>query len=115
MSKQLFVLVIFAGFINWLINTSESTQLDLDFSTLSVDGTETVTLYATEWCSYCKKTREFLTENNIEYYEYDIEKSETGRKQYQELNGRGVPLLLIGEEVVRGYNIDALVAALNKK
>ncbi len=63
-----------------------------------------VILYATSWCGYCKKTRELLAENEIDYFEYNIETSQEGYKQYKNLGGRGVPVLLINGEVVKGYN-----------
>jgi mycoredoxin len=64
-----------------------------------------VILYATTWCGYCKKTRAFLAENNISYIEYDVEKSEEGRKQLQALGGQGVPVLDIKGTVVLGYDM----------
>ncbi len=45
-----------------------------------------------------------MDENNIEYHEYDIEKSNKGKLQYDSLGGRGVPVLLINGEIVKGYN-----------
>jgi len=63
-----------------------------------------VILYATSWCGYCKKTRELLQANNIDYFEYDIENSEEGNNQYRELGGRGVPLLLINGQVINRYD-----------
>ncbi len=65
---------------------------------------DVVILYATSWCGYCKKTRQLLVDNKIEYFEYDIEKSQKGFAQYKSLRGRGVPMLLINGEVVKGYN-----------
>ena len=46
-----------------------------------------VILYATSWCGYCKKTRELLNDNNIAYFEYDIEKSQEGMEQHKKLGG----------------------------
>lgn len=76
-----------------------------------VDGYENkTTLYATSWCGYCKKTRELLREHNIPYTEYDIEKSAKGEREYQALEGRGVPLMVINGEVVRGYDPRKILA-----
>jgi len=72
-----------------------------------------VILYATSWCGFCKKTRELLRENNIDYFEYDIEKSEEGNKQYRKLGGGGVPVLLISGKVIKGYD-PAKILALAK-
>lgn len=63
-----------------------------------------VVLYATDWCGYCAKARKLMKNNGIEYYEYDIEKSVEGNRQYKELGGNGVPVLVIGNEVVHGYD-----------
>lgn len=64
---------------------------------------EKVILYATEWCGYCKKTRELMGKHDIPFYEYDIEKSVEGRQQFDELGGKGVPVLLIDGQVIKGY------------
>ena len=71
-----------------------------------------VILYATTWCGYCKKTRQFLNENNIQFYEYDIEKSAIGHDQYREIGGRGVPVLLVNKNVIRGYSPDEILKYL---
>lgn len=63
-----------------------------------------VILYATSWCGYCEKARKLLTDNNIPYYEYDIEKSQEGNEQHKKLGGKGIPVLLINGEVLKGYN-----------
>ena len=74
-----------------------------------------VVLYATSWCGYCAKAREFLESNGIAYREFDIEKSREGRKQYNELGGGGVPILVINDNVIRGYNADKIISLLNKQ
>ncbi len=68
-------------------------------------------LYATDWCGYCKKTRALLEENNIEYVEFNIEKSAEAAEQHKRLGGRGVPVLLINGEVIRGYNPSGILEA----
>lgn len=68
-----------------------------------------VVLYATEWCGYCKKTRDLLNQNGIQFTEYDIEKSTKGREEYDRLNGRGIPLMVIHGQVVRGYDPDTIL------
>lgn len=67
-----------------------------------------VLLYATEWCGYCKMTREFFAANGIRYTEHDIEKSSEALKQHRKLGGNGVPLIVVGDNVIRGWNEGAL-------
>ena len=63
-----------------------------------------VLMYGTSWCGYCAKARKLLDEKGITYYEYDIESSEEGYRQYKDLGGWGVPLFQIGGKVVKGYS-----------
>lgn len=63
-----------------------------------------VVLYATDWCGYCRKARDFFKENNITYTEYDIEKSAEAKNSYDQLKGRGIPLVVINGKVIDGYN-----------
>jgi glutaredoxin len=71
-----------------------------------------VTLYATAWCGYCAATRELFERNGIQYTELDIEKSSAGYEGHKRLGGRGVPLIVIGDEVIHGYDEPTLRARL---
>lgn len=71
-----------------------------------------VVLYATSWCGYCQATRKLLARGGVKYREFDIEKSEEGAKLYRALGGRGVPLLEIGDQLIRGYDEKKILAAL---
>ncbi|MCH2191448.1 MAG: glutaredoxin family protein [Gammaproteobacteria bacterium] len=72
-----------------------------------------VILYATTWCGYCKKVRQLMKKNRIPFTEYDIEKSPEGYAEFKELGGRGVPLMVIDGEVIRGYNPSAILEGAN--
>jgi mycoredoxin len=75
-----------------------------------------VTLYATQWCGYCKATRQFFDQHQIPYTEYDIEKSEKGRKLYRALGGSGgVPLIEVREHIIYGFDERKLAMALREK
>lgn len=73
-----------------------------------------VIVYGTSWCGYCAKTRKLLNRNNIAFYEYDVEKSQEGYEQYKNLGGTGVPVLLIGGQVVKGYNPSRILELANQ-
>ncbi|MBD9482254.1 glutaredoxin family protein [Pseudomonas sp. PDM14] len=74
-------------------------------------GDSQVVLYATSWCGYCAKTRVFLAQQNIPYREVDIEKSASGRKAYEALGGRGIPVLDINGTIIHGYDPQGIRAA----
>lgn len=65
---------------------------------------KTVIMYATSWCPYCQKAREYFAANNIHYTEYDIEKDAQALKRYQALGGRGIPFILIDELRISGFD-----------
>ncbi|WP_258000745.1 glutaredoxin family protein [Janthinobacterium sp. ROICE36] len=73
-----------------------------------------VVLYGTHWCGYCAKTRAYFKENKIEFVDLDIEKSPAAKKAHEELGGGGVPVVLIGNRKIQGFNTGALEAALKK-
>ncbi len=66
--------------------------------------TKSVVMYSTSWCGYCKKAALHFRKNNIPFTEYDIEKSEKAAKEYKKLNGRGVPIILIGDQRMNGFS-----------
>jgi mycoredoxin len=74
-----------------------------------------VVLYSTTWCGYCAKTRKFLNYNNVAFKEFDVEKSEQGIKQYNQLGGGGVPILNINDHIIRGYDEDKMISLLDKQ
>ena len=71
-----------------------------------------VILYATEWCGYCAATRDFFAANNIRFSELDIEKTAAGYEGHKKLGGNGVPLIVVGDSVIHGYNEPELRATL---
>lgn len=72
-----------------------------------------VVLYSTSWCPYCARTRAFLQQADIPYTEYDIEKSDRAMREYEQLNGHGVPVIKIGDKVIQGYDPSMIRKALD--
>jgi glutaredoxin-like YruB-family protein len=80
---------------------------------VSADGAKVV-IYSTDWCGYCRKAKAFFREQGIAYVDYDIEKDAEARREFERLEGRGVPLIVIGNEVIRGYDEQAILPALGR-
>ena len=68
---------------------------------------KSVVMYSTSWCGYCKKARQHFERNKIPYQEHDIEKSKKAAQDYKKLNGRGVPVILIGKRRMNGFSANA--------
>lgn len=67
-------------------------------------GEKHVVMYSTTWCGVCKKARRYFQEKNIPFKEYDVEKSARGKADYARMQGRGVPIILIGKQRMNGFN-----------
>ena len=110
MGKRIFVLLaILAAWQHW---DRIETFIGLKPTPQVAAAEAGVVLYATAWCGYCAKTRSFLAQEGIPYTEFDIEKSAEGRRAYDALNGQGIPLLTVGNTVIRGYSPEGIKAAL---
>lgn len=63
-----------------------------------------VILYGTTWCGYCTKARRYFQANNIPFEDHDIESSSSAKSEYDALNGKGVPLILVGDNLMNGFS-----------
>ncbi len=61
-------------------------------------------MYTTSWCGVCKRARNYLTAEGIEFSEYDIEKSRKGKREFDRLGGKGVPVILVGKQRMNGFS-----------
>ena len=76
-----------------------------------------VTMYMTSWCPYCSKARNYLRSLDVNLIEYDIEKDRSKREEMLSKSGgsRGVPLIDIEGIIIRGYNSEAIRAAIEER
>jgi glutaredoxin 3 len=64
-----------------------------------------VKIYSTPTCTYCQLAKQFFTENNISYEEFDVAADEAKRTEMVEKTGQmGVPVLDIEGQVVVGFD-----------
>lgn len=78
---------------------------------IAVDAPIAVTevkLYTTTWCGVCKRARAHLARLGVRYTEYDVETTAIGRTEYKRLNGRGVPVILVGDRRMDGFDARSL-------
>ncbi len=68
-----------------------------------------VTLYSTSWCGWCRKSRQLLQALGITFVEKNVESDPRAAAEKDRLApGFGVPVLVRGGEVVRGYNEETI-------
>jgi glutaredoxin len=75
----------------------------------------TVLLYSSASCGYCNQAKSFLKEHNINFEEYDIHTSERGRQDFEKLGGIGVPILIVADTKVVGFDEGGLKDVLKSK
>ena len=75
---------------------------------------EDVVLYTSNACPYCTLAKEYLEEKGVEYTEKNVQKDSDARKELMEMGHMGVPVVLIGEEEIVGFDKDKIDRAMDK-
>jgi glutaredoxin len=76
-----------------------------------------VIMYMTSWCPYCDKARTYLRSLDVNLVEYNIERDRSKREEMLSKGGgsTGVPLIDVEGIIIRGYNPNALKAAIERR
>ena len=61
-----------------------------------------VIVLSASWCGYCMSLRHHLTELKVPYTDLDTEDTTEGRWAYAAIHGTGVPVTIVGDQVIRG-------------
>ncbi|MFQ5540844.1 MAG: glutaredoxin family protein [Candidatus Paceibacteria bacterium] len=66
---------------------------------------QNVTIYTTPNCSFCKTAKAFFKEHDIAYTEHNVADDREKAQEMIAVSGQmGVPVIVIGKEVVIGFN-----------
>ena len=77
------------------------------------DTKPTVIIYSTPTCHFCHMAKDFFKEKNVAYTDYNVAADPEKRKELIEKSGQmGVPVILIGEDMVIGFNKPKIVQLL---
>ncbi|HEX5057516.1 MAG TPA: glutaredoxin family protein [Gammaproteobacteria bacterium] len=63
-----------------------------------------VVMYSAEWCGVCKRAKQYFAEKHISYTDYDIDTNPKGKADYEKLDARGVPVILVGNRRMNGFS-----------
>lgn len=80
-----------------------------------------VKIYSTPTCAFCKKTKAFFQENNIEYEEKDVASDTSAAQEMVNISHQmGVPVTVVSNEgnepeIIIGFDKQRLSAALRIK
>ncbi len=85
-----------------------------DYRAYFPDSTTRVVVYGTKQCPYCAMTRDFLKASDIAFADLDIDTTGKAKAEFSQLGGSGVPLILIGNRRIEGFNKPVIEASLAK-
>lgn len=72
-----------------------------------------VTIYSTPSCHFCAMAKEYFKENNVPFEAIDVGTDTEKRKEMMEKSGQlGVPVIIIDDQIIIGFNKPKIVAAL---
>lgn len=64
-----------------------------------------VVIYSTPTCPWCKRTKDYLSQKEIPYTEYDVAEDRDRAKEMMRKSGQmSVPVITIDDEVVVGFD-----------
>jgi glutaredoxin 3 len=64
-----------------------------------------IIVYSSPDCAYCYTLKGYLEKKGFNYQEINIYEEESARKKMEEISGQtSVPVTVIGEEVIVGWN-----------
>ena len=73
-----------------------------------------VVVYSTPTCPYCTRAKDYLSQKGVPYTEINVaEDREKANEMIQKTGQMGVPVIMIDEEIVVGFNqgqLDKLLA-----
>ncbi len=73
-----------------------------------------VTIYSSDTCKYCHLAKDFLKENNIEFTDKNVSSDPVARKELMKMGFMGVPVIMVDDEVIQGFDKEKLTELLLK-
>ncbi|WP_138207516.1 glutaredoxin domain-containing protein [Haloimpatiens lingqiaonensis] len=68
-----------------------------------------VKVFSTPTCPWCKKVKDYLKSNNVEFQDINVAEDVAARKEmFQISNQMGVPVVQIDHKVILGFDKDAI-------
>ena len=69
-----------------------------------------LTIYTKDWCGYCVQAKQYLTQNDFEFEEYNISDNEEAREFLMSEGHKSVPQIYYKKKLLVEGGCDKLVA-----
>lgn len=73
-----------------------------------------IIVYTSSTCPYCTLAKEYLDEKGLEYTEKNVQKDSQARKELMDMGHMGVPVVVIGEEQIVGFDKNKIDLAVDE-
>lgn len=74
-----------------------------------------VKVYSVAWCGPCNKLKKYLEKQGVQYETVTVADGKEDRNEVLEVSGqRSVPVAVIGEEVIVGFDKQKIDSAIEK-
>lgn len=67
-----------------------------------------VRVFTTRQCPHCRQAKQWLQQQGVRFEEWNVETQPRARKLFQQLGGRGVPLITVGDNSLNGFDAKTL-------
>jgi glutaredoxin-like YruB-family protein len=72
-----------------------------------------VTIYSTQTCHFCNMAKDYFNENHVAYDAFDVGTDLEKRKEMLAKSGQmGVPVIVIGDQIIVGFDKPRIDMAL---
>lgn len=75
---------------------------------------EKIKVYTSSTCPYCVMAKEYLEKKGLEFEEKNVQTDKTARQELMKMGYTGVPVVVIGDEEIVGFDEVKLEKALEK-
>lgn len=73
-----------------------------------------IEIYTNDKCGSCVKAKEYFDSNEIGYIEHNISKNSNARKELIGMGYMSVPVIIIDEQHVLGFDLNRIKSLLDK-
>lgn len=64
-----------------------------------------VTIYSTPTCHFCTMAKDYFDEKGVVYEAFDVASDMEKRREMMDKSGQlGVPVIVVGDEIIVGFN-----------
>lgn len=73
---------------------------------------QNIIVYSRNFCPHCVQVKKYLTENNVQFEERNVDANEAYMEELFNMGMRAVPVTVVGEQKILGFNATQLKSVL---